>query len=101
VVALSDANGSTEFICRYVKEAPPGSTIYIGTEINLVSRIARENPDKKIYELARSLCPNMFRIDLPKLLWVIDQLGFVNVVRVDPVIKEEARLALERMLTLH
>jgi quinolinate synthase len=100
VVALSDANGSTEFICKYVNESPPGSLVYVGTEHNLVTRLARDNPDKRVYELARSQCPNMYRIDLPKLLWTLDHAGAVNVVRVDPRIKEDARVALKRMLTL-
>lgn len=100
VVELSDAHGSTEFICKYVKEAPSGATIYIGTEINLVNRLGQENPDKLVCELSRSLCPNMYRIDLTKLLWTLDNLGSVNTVRVDPNIKEEARIALERMLAL-
>ncbi len=100
VVRRADANGSTEFICAYVKESPTGSAVYVGTELNLVSRLARENPDKKICELARSLCPNMYRIGLPKLLWTLDNPGLVNVVKVDPMIKEGARLALERMLAL-
>lgn len=100
VVRLSDACGSTEFICRFVEDAPSGSTIYVGTEINLVSRLARENPDKHVRELARSLCPNMYRIDLPKLLWTLEDLGGVNRVTVDLQVKEGARTALERMLAL-
>ena len=100
VVQEADAAGSTEFICRYAAEAAPGSTVFIGTEINLVSRLAREHPDKNIFELARSLCPNMFRIDLPKLLWTLDGIGRVNRVYVDPETKGQARLALERMLEI-
>ena len=100
VVQEADAAGSTEFICRYAAEAAPGSTVFIGTEINLVSRLAREHPDKNIFELARSLCPNMFRIDLPKLLSTLDGIGRVNRVSVDPETKGQARLALERMLEI-
>ncbi len=100
VVDLADACGSTEFICRFVKDAKPGSTIFVGTEINLVHRLAREYPDKQIYELARSLCPNMYRIDLPKLMWTLENPGEVHVVTVDPVIKQDAKIALQRMLAL-
>ncbi len=100
VVMAADAAGSTEFICRYVEEAPAGAAIYIGTETNLVTRLAREYPDKKIRELSRSLCPNMFRIDMKNLLWTLDEIGTVNLVHVDPETRDGARLALERMLSL-
>ena len=98
VVSAADAAGSTEFICRYVEQAPAGATLYIGTEINLVSRLAAEHPEKRVYEVFRSLCPNMFRIDLPKLLWTLDGIGDVNRVCVDSETKEHAKLALEKML---
>ncbi len=98
VVSAADAAGSTEFICRYVEQAPAGASLYIGTEINLVSRLAAEHPQKRVYEVSRSLCPNMFRIDLPKLLWTLDRIGDVNRVYVDSETKEHAKLALERML---
>ncbi|MEW6443858.1 MAG: quinolinate synthase NadA [bacterium] len=100
VVREADASGSTEFICRYVQEAPAGSTIFVGTEINLVSRLGREHPDKQVFELARSLCPNMFRIDLFKLLRTLEGIGRFNRVSVDPQTKEQARAALERMLEM-
>ena len=98
VVDAADAAGSTEYICRYVGDAPEGSTIYVGTEINLVSRLALQHPGKKVYELFRSLCPNMFRIDLAKLLWTLDRPGEVNFVSVPEATKSQARRALDRML---
>lgn len=98
VVSGADAVGSTEYICRYVEAAPPGTAVYIGTEINLVERLAEEHPDKRICEISRSLCPNMFRIDLAKLLWVLDEIGEVNRVYVDSKIKGLAKVALEKML---
>ena len=100
VVALADACGSTGFINNYVQEAPPGSTIIVGTEINLVSRLALEYPDRQVLDLHFSLCPNMFKIDLTKLLWTLENLGSVNVVTIPEGIKREARLALDRMLSL-
>lgn len=100
VVALADACGSTGFIVDYVRKAPPGSTIVVGTEINLVHRLALEYPDKEVLDLHYSLCPNMFRIDLAKLLWTLENLGQVNVVTVPAEVRAEARLALERMLAL-
>ncbi len=100
VVALAEACGSTGFIVDYVNAAPPGSTIIIGTEINLVHRLALEHPDKQVLDLAYSLCPNMFRINLENLLATLENLGGVNVVTVPEAIKAEARLALDRMLAL-
>jgi len=100
VVAMVDECGSTEFIVNYVSSAPKGSIIVIGTEINLVNRLASENPDKVIFELARSLCPNMFRINLRNLLWTLESLDDVNLVKVDPSLKADARVALERMLKI-
>ena len=100
VVALADACGSTGFIADYVKAAAPGSTIIVGTEINLVSRLAQEFPDREVLDLQYSLCPNMFKIDLAKLLWTLENLGSVNVVTIPEDQKAEARLALDRMLSL-
>jgi quinolinate synthase len=100
VVALADAVGSTGFIAAYVGNAPPKSTIIIGTEINLVHRLALNHPDKQVLYLHYSLCPNMFKINREKLLWTLENLGQANQVVVPEPIKTEARLALDRMLTL-
>jgi quinolinate synthase len=100
VVDLADAVGSTGFIAEYVNNAPPQTTIVIGTEINLVRRLALEHPDKEILDLAYSLCPNMFKINLEKLLGILENLGKANVVAVPEPVRAEARLALERMLSL-
>jgi quinolinate synthase len=100
VVALADAVGSTSFIVKFVREAPPGSTVIVGTEINLINRLALENPDKKIFELHYSLCPNMFKIDLDALLSTLEEIGRRNLVTVPDGIKADARLAMDRMLSL-
>jgi quinolinate synthase len=100
VVELSDACGSTSYIVKYVKDAPAGSTIVIGTEINLIDRLALEYPDKKVLDLHHSLCPNMFKINLRNLLQTLENLGEMNVVRVSEEIREGAKLALNRMLAL-
>jgi quinolinate synthase len=100
VADLADESGSTEFIVNYVQAAPPGSVIAIGTEVNLVSRLASEYPDKRVMELSRSLCGNMFKINLKNLLWTLESLNDVNRVRVDPSLVDDARLALERMLRI-
>jgi len=100
VVARADACGSTSYIVKYVKEAPPGSTIVIGTEINLIHRLATEYPDRKVIDLHYSLCPNMFKINLVNLLRTLDNIGEMNVVKVSEEIKKGAALALGRMLAL-
>jgi quinolinate synthase len=100
VVALADACGSTGFIVDYVKNAPPQATIIVGTEINLVHRLALEHPHKRVLELQYSLCPNMFRINLENLLGTLENLGETHVVTVAEAVKTEARIALDRMLTL-
>jgi len=100
VVELSDAAGSTSFIVKYVEEASPGSIIIIGTEFNLVDRLAAEYKDKKILPLYESTCPNMYKIDLKKLLWSLENIGKVNVIKVPETIKKGAKVALDRMLAL-
>jgi len=100
VVNLSENNGSTGYIIKYVNHAPTGSTIAIGTELNLVNRLAIQHKDKKIIPLARSLCPNMFKINLHNLCWTLENLGDINIIQVPAEIKHEARIALNRMLKL-
>ena len=98
VVDAADAAGSTEQIIRYCADAPAGSTVVVGTEIHMVSRLAREYDGRRIFELSRSSCPNMQRINTRNLLWTLDHPGEVNVVRVDEAVRLDARIALERML---
>ncbi len=100
VVELADAVGSTGFIVNYVENAPPGSTIIIGTEINLVDRLAHENPDKNIFDLYYSLCPNMFKITPEKLRDCLREIGGRNVISVPEHVKKDALVALNRMLEL-
>ena len=104
VVAAADGVGSTSYLVNYVKNAPVGSTIVIGTEINLTSRLAYEHPDKRVVELSRSLCPNMFRINVRKLHETIVGLGDTSqigeILIADDHIRD-ARLALDRMLAIH
>lgn len=100
VVAMADAVGSTDYIVRTVREAPQGSAIAIGTETHLVQRLAAETPDKQVMELHRSICPNMARITPEKLLRTLEHLGRENLVTVEPEVRRDAKLALDRMLTL-
>ncbi|MEZ4502688.1 MAG: quinolinate synthase NadA [Dehalococcoidia bacterium] len=105
VVQAADANGSTAFIAKYVAEAAPGSVIGIGTEINLVSRLAKEHPDKTVFCLDPVVCPcsTMYRVHPAYLAWVMEGLvrGEVhNRIEVPEEQKRHARIALERMLAL-
>ena len=100
VVELADEAGSTSFIVKYVENAPPDTTIIVGTEINLINRLSLENPDKEVLDLHYSLCPNMFKINLKNLLWSLENIGQANVITVPEAVKTDARIALDRMLAL-
>jgi quinolinate synthase len=105
VVDRSDAVGSTEFIVRTIAESPAGSHWAVGTEMNLVNRIASENPDKTIVSLNRfmCLCGTMNRIDLAHLAWAMDSLiegRPVNVITVPEPTRSLAQMALNRMLSM-
>ncbi len=105
VVEKSDLNGSTEFIIKAVEESPAGSAWAIGTEVNLVSRLAARHPDKDIRLLAPDLCmcATMYRIAPQNLAWVLDSLvqgRVVNQITVDEETSAWARVALDRMLAI-
>jgi quinolinate synthase len=105
VVDAADLNGSTEFIIKSISEAPAGSVWAVGTEISLVNRIARENPDKTVFCLDSVVCPcsTMYRIHPAYLSWVLDGLNegvVVNQISVDEQTAQEARVALDRMLSV-
>jgi quinolinate synthase len=105
VVLKADLVGSTEFIIRTVEQAAPGSAWAIGTELNLVKRLADRHPDTRIVFLDRTVCycSTMNRIDLPHLVWALESLAdgkTVNVIDVDPDTATWAQVALQRMLDL-
>jgi quinolinate synthase len=105
VVLKADLVGSTEFIISTIASAPPGSSWAIGTELNLVRRLALAHPDKAITYLDSTVCycSTMNRIDLPHLVSSLEDLvaGKVrNVITVDPQVAHWAQVALERMLEL-
>jgi quinolinate synthase len=105
VVTAADLVGSTEFIIKTVEAAPPGSSWAIGTELNLVQRLARSHPEQSIAFLDRNVCycSTMNRIDLPHLVWALESLvdgAVVNRIEVDPDTEHFAKLALQRMLDL-
>ena len=105
VVDKIDLMGSTEYIIRTVSDAPPGTAWAVGTELNLVNRLKRNNPDKQVFFLSPMvcMCSTMFRIDAQHLLWSMENLEFghiVNQVVVPESDKHWAKIALERMLDL-
>ncbi|MFF9061620.1 quinolinate synthase NadA [Streptomyces sp. NPDC101213] len=107
VVAAADQVGSTEYIIKALEAAPAGSKWAIGTELNLVRRLAnRFAPEgKEIVFLDRTVCfcSTMNRIDLPHLVWALESLAegkLVNRIEVDEETETYAKLALERMLAL-
>jgi quinolinate synthase len=105
VTTAADLVGSTEFIIRTIEAAPAGSAWAIGTELNLVSRLAKQHPDKTIVFLDKTVCfcSTMNRIDLPHLVWTLESLvegQVVNRIEVDHETTHYAKLALDQMLAL-
>ena len=105
VVLKADLVGSTEFIIKTIEAAEPGSKWAIGTELNLVKRLASQHPDKEISFLDRTVCycSTMNRIDLPHFVWAMEELvagNVVNHIKVDPDTEHWAKVALDRMLAL-
>ena len=105
VIQSADLNGSTEFILDTITKSEPGSIWAVGTEINLVSRLANEQLDKTIFCLDPQICPcsTMYRIHPSFLLWALENLAEGNVVNqiiVPDKIRDNALLALQRMLTV-
>lgn len=105
VVSAADVVGSTESIIKTVAQSPAGSKWAVGTELNLVRRLATDNPDKEIVFLDKTVCycSTMNRIDLPHLVWVMESLvqgRLLNQITVDPKIAKYAKIALDQMLAL-
>ncbi|MDQ6642449.1 MAG: quinolinate synthase NadA [Actinomycetota bacterium] len=105
VVLKADLVGSTEFIIKTIEAAPTGTAWAIGTELNLVKRLAVAHPDKRIMFLDKTVCycSTMNRIDLPHFVWAMESLAegqLVNVIEVDPDTEHWAQVALQRMLDL-
>ena len=105
VVEQADLVGSTELIIQTVRAAAPGTTWAIGTELNLVNRLKRLQPDKKIFFLSPTVCQcsTMFRIDPIHLLWSLENLvdgNVVNRISVPDDDKFWAGRALNRMMSL-
>lgn len=105
VVNKADLVGSTEFIIRTVRSAAPGTTWAVGTELNLVNRLKREQADKRVFFLSSTVCQcaTMFRIDAPHLCWAMENLAEGHVVNRIVVPQDEkawAKVALDRMMAI-
>ena len=107
VVEAADDSGSTEKIIKVIRESAPGSAWAVGTEINLVNRLAEEEKanDKLVFCLDPIVCPcsTMYRIAPPYLLWALENLerdNVVNRITVAPEIQRDAKLALDRMIEI-
>ncbi len=105
VVSHADLVGSTEFIIHSIENSAPGSRWAIGTELNLVQRLARRFPDREILFLDKTVCycSTMNRIDLPHLVWAMETLltgRIVNQIKVESSIAHFSKVALDRMLAL-
>jgi len=103
VAEAADVIGSTETIIRTLREAPAGSRWAVGTEFNLVNRLAQTMPDKKIVILSKDfcICATMYRISPQNLLWALERLAegeIVNPIRVAEPVRTWAKVALDRML---
>ena len=104
-VEVADANGSTQYIINFVNDLPEGSTVAIGTEINMVARLADDHPDKPIECLDPEVCPcsTMYMIHPAYLMDLLEKLvdGEVhNQINVSNEVQEGSLLALERMLSI-
>jgi len=105
VVERADEVGSTEKIIQTIAAAPAGTSWVVGTELNLVRRLAQQFPEQRIAFLEKNVCycSTMNRIDLPHLVWALESLvdgRVVNPIHVDPAVAADARAALDRMLAL-
>jgi quinolinate synthase len=105
VVQAADCFGSTEYIVKVINEAEPGTTWAVGTEINLVNRLAKQHPEQTVFCLDPVVCPcsTMYRIHPAYLSWVLDNLldgRVVNRIVVPEETKRWAKVALDRMLSL-
>ena len=106
VVNAADGTGSTAYIVKQIANAPAGSAIAVGTEINLVNRLAAQYPDKTVFCLDPVVCPcsTMYRIHPAYLAWAlenIEQGNIVNRITVDEDTARDAKIALQRMLEVH
>ncbi|MHC4939441.1 MAG: quinolinate synthase NadA [Planctomycetota bacterium] len=100
VVGAADFAGSTSQMCKKVEDAPAGAKFAIATEINMIHRLAYDHPDKEVHTLSRSLCPNMYRVNLYNLYDTVRDLENADEVTLPEDVLRDAKLALDRMLSV-
>jgi len=101
VVSLADEHGSTAAIVKYCDAAPDGATVVVGTELNLIERLAKKHEGRiRIKALNPSVCANMAKTNEENLLSLLEQWPETCRVTVSGAVAADARLALERMLSL-
>lgn len=98
VIELADAVLSTGGIINYAKKSE-AKEIIIGTEIGIIHRLKKENPDKEFYPASKyAVCPNMKLINLEKVLWSLEDM--THKIIVPPEIASRAKLSIDRMLEI-
>ena len=96
VIQLADEALSTGGILKYAGKSEAKEFI-IGTEIGMLYRLEKENPDKKFYPASElALCPNMKKISLEKVLWALEEMQYE--VTLEPDIMSGARKSIDAML---
>lgn len=96
VIALADKTLSTEGMCRYVREST-SSEFIVGTEVGILHRLRRENPQKSFYPVSeKAVCEDMKKINLQKVLWALENMEYQ--VELPSLIIEKAKQSIERML---
>lgn len=100
LVNLSDGSGSTSFLIKMAKEADKGSTVIIGTEYNLVARLTKQFPDKKVIPLYKAICPDMAKVTETNLFQILDEIDkkIAKPVTIDSSLTNDAKKTIDRML---
>jgi len=100
VVGAADFAGSTSQMCKKVEDAPAGAKFAIATEINMIHRLAYDHPETEVHTLSRSLCPNMYRVNLYNLYDTVRDIENAPEVTLPEQVQHDAKLALKRMLSV-
>jgi len=100
LIAAADFSGSTSQMCKKVEQAPAGAKFAIATEINMIHRLAFDHPGKEVHALSRSLCPNMYRVNLYNLYDTVRDFDAAEEMQLPDDVVRDAKLALDRMLAV-
>jgi quinolinate synthase len=100
LVAAADHSGSTKFMADFVEAASSGSVTVLATEVNHPNNLNIKYPNKTVLDLSRSLCPNMYKINLRNVLFTLENLGEMDEIVLTPDVISDAKLAVEKMFQL-